>query len=50
MLLERADELRALDTVLEAANYAARDVEIRPVAIDYGAAIEDDAPPGKRGA
>jgi 1-acyl-sn-glycerol-3-phosphate acyltransferase len=28
-------------TLLEAANYAARDVEIRPVAIDYGAALAD---------
>ena len=28
-------------TLLEAANYAARDVEIRPVAIDYGTAMEE---------
>ena len=28
-------------TLLEAANYAARDIEIRPVAIDYGAAREE---------
>jgi 1-acyl-sn-glycerol-3-phosphate acyltransferase len=27
-------------TLLEAANFAAKDVEIRPVAIDYGAAID----------
>jgi 1-acyl-sn-glycerol-3-phosphate acyltransferase len=30
-------------TLLEAANYAAKDVEIRPVAIDYGAATEEIA-------
>ena len=28
-------------TLLEAANYAAKDVEIRPVAIDYGTAMEE---------
>ena len=28
-------------TLLEAANYAARDVEVRPVAIDYGAAMAE---------
>jgi 1-acyl-sn-glycerol-3-phosphate acyltransferase len=30
-------------TLLEAANYAAKDVQVRPVAIDYGAAISDVA-------
>ena len=37
-------------TLLEAANYAAKDVEIRPVVIDYGAAKEEVAwfhEPGK---
>ena len=37
-------------TLLEAANYAAKDVEIRPVAIDYGPATEEIAwwhEPGK---
>ncbi len=37
-------------TLLEAANYAAKDVEIRPVVIDYGAATEEIAwfhEPGK---
>ena len=30
-------------TLLEAANFAAKDVEVRPVAIDYGAAMDDVA-------
>ena len=30
-------------TLLEAANFAAKDVEVRPVAIDYGAAMDEVA-------
>ena len=30
-------------TLLEAANFAAKDVEVRPVAIDYGAAVTEIA-------